>query len=71
MASNMSGDFSTLAAIVALFVVLAGIGVHQAIYKLLKLVDGHLERLQGKLDILLAAQVEHNEKIDILLRKLL
>jgi len=60
-----------LAVAVTLFVTFIGIGMHQAMSKLLSMVDGHLERLQGKLDILLAAQVEHNEKMDIILRRLL
>lgn len=56
--------------ILALTLVFALIGVHQAITKLLALLDGHLERLQSKLDVLMAAQQEHNEKIDIILSKL-
>ena len=55
---------------VALGLVFVLIGIHQAITKLLNLLDGHLERLQGKLDVLLAAQTEHNAKVDIILRKL-
>lgn len=57
-------------AILALVVVFALIGIHQVVTRLLKLLDGHLERLQGKLDVLLAAQTEHNAKIDAILRKL-
>lgn len=57
-------------AILALGVVFALIGVHQAATKLINLLDGHLERLQSKLDVLMAAQQEHNEKIDIILSKL-
>lgn len=56
--------------ILALGVVFALIGIHQATTRLIKLLDGHLERLQAKLDVLMAAQVEHNEKIDIILSKL-
>lgn len=56
--------------ILVLAVVFALIGIHQAITKLLRLLDGHLERFQGKLDVLLAAQTEHNAKIDAILRKL-
>lgn len=67
----MDDSLFALSVTITLFVALLGIGVHQAIDKLLKLVDGHLERLQGKLDVLLAAQVEHNEKMDIILRHLL
>ena len=60
-----------LAILGTLFLTLLAIGIHQAINRLLNIVDGHLERLQGKLDVLLAAQAEHNEKIDIILRHLL
>ena len=67
----MNDSLFVLAVIGKLFVALVGVGIHQAINRLLSLVDGHLERLQGKLDVLLAAQTEHNEKMDILLRKLL
>lgn len=67
----MNDSLFVLAVIGTLFVALVGVGIHQAINRLLSLVDGHLERLQGKLDVLLAAQTEHNEKMDILLRKLL
>jgi len=56
--------------VLTLFLALVGLGIHQAIDRLLSLVDGHLERLQGKLDILLAMQTEHNEKMDVILRKL-
>lgn len=66
----MSSGMLVLAVLGPVFVALVGVGVHQAVNRLLSLVDGHLERLQGKLDVLLASQVEHNEKIDILLRKL-
>lgn len=55
----------------ALGVVFALIGIHQATTKLIKLLDGHLERLQAKLDVLMAAQSDHNDKIDIILSKLL
>lgn len=57
--------------ILALAVVFALIGAHQAATKLLNVLDGHLERLQGKLDVLMAAQSDHNDKIDIILSKLL
>lgn len=60
----------TLAALGTLLLALVGIGIHQVISKLLSLIDGHLERFQGKLDVLLAAQIEHNDKIDIIVRKL-
>jgi len=56
--------------ILALGVVFALIGIHQATTKLIKLLDGHLERLQSKLDVLMVAQQEHNEKIDLILSKL-
>lgn len=58
-------------AILALVTVFALIGIHQVVTKLLRLLDGHLERLQGKLDVLLASQTEHNAKIDLILRKLI
>lgn len=67
----MNNDLLVPAILGTLFLGFVGIGIHQAINKLLSLVDGHLERFQGKLDILLAAQVEHNQKIDILMRRLL
>lgn len=54
----------------ALTLVFTLIGAHQATTKLLNVLDGHLERFQGKLDVLLACQYEHNEKIDIILSKL-
>ena len=60
--------YQTILALVAVF---ALIGVHQAVTKLLRLLDGHLERLQSKLDVLMAAQSDHNDKIDIILNKLL
>ncbi len=56
---------------VALVLVFALIGIHQGTTKLIKLLDGHLERLQSKLDVLMAAQSDHNAKIDIILSKLL
>ena len=61
----------TAEALIALALILVGIGMHQAINKLLSLIDGHLERFQGKLDVLVAAQAEHNHKIDKILNKLL
>ncbi len=67
----MNSSMLVLAVLGTLFVALVGVGVHQAINRLLGIVDGHLERLQGKLDVLLAAQTEHNEKIDVILRHLL
>ncbi len=63
-------DYLPIVVLATLFVTFAALGVHQAISKLLTLLDGHLERFQGKLDVMLAAQVEHNEKIDIILQKL-
>lgn len=54
----------------ALFGVFVLIGTHQTLTKLFKLLDGHLERLQEKLDVLLVAQIEHNQKIDKILAKL-
>lgn len=57
--------------ILALGVVFALIGMHQAATKLVSLLDGHLERLQSKLDVLMEAQHEHNGKIDVILNKLL
>lgn len=56
--------------ILALSIVFALIGVHQAATKLLNVLDGHLERLQSKLDVLMVAQNDHNAKIDIILNKL-
>lgn len=59
-----------LAIVGTLLVVFVALGVHQAINKLLGILDGHLERFQGKLDVMLAAQIEHNDKIDAILHKL-
>lgn len=56
--------------LVALFGVFLAVGVHLAIGKAFLLLDGHLERFQGKLDVLVAAQTEHNVKLDAILRKL-
>jgi len=67
----MTESILTLAILGTLFLALLAIGIHQAINRLLNIVDGHLERLQSKLDVLLAAQTEHNEKIDVILRHLL
>lgn len=58
-------------AIIVLGVFFALVGAHQAVTKLVNVLDGHLERLQAKLDVLMAAQCEHNDKIDIILGKLL
>lgn len=55
----------------ALTLVFSLIGIHQATTKLISLLDGHLERLQAKLDVLMAAQSDHNAKIDVILSKLL
>lgn len=57
--------------ILALVVVFTLIGIHQVATKAINLVDGHLERLQSKLDVLMAAQQEHNDKIDIILSRIL
>lgn len=57
--------------ILALATVFALIGIHQAVTKLLRLLDGHLERFQSKLDIMMAGQHDHNAKIDLILSKLL
>lgn len=58
----------------ALLIPLAGvflaIGIHLALVKAFNLLDGHLERFQGKLDVLVVAQSDHNEKLDVILRKL-
>lgn len=62
--------FSLAAVLVPLFCVFLAIGMHLAVVKAFGLLDGHLERFQGKLDVMLAAQVEHNQKIDAILRKL-
>lgn len=56
--------------LVPLFGVFLAIGIHLAIDKAFRLLDGHLERFQGKLDVLVAAQTEHNDKLDAILRKL-
>lgn len=55
----------------ALFLVFSLIGVHQATTKMICLLDGHLERFQAKLDVMMAGQQEHNDKLDIMLDKLL
>lgn len=51
--------------------VFAAIGLHMLGTKAINVLDGHLERLQSKLDVLMVAQNERNEKIDIILSKLL
>lgn len=56
--------------LVGVFAVFVAIGLHQAVNKLLGIVDGHLERLQAKLDVLLGEQIKHNKKIDLILAKL-
>ncbi len=58
----------TIAAVATIF---ALIGIHQATTKLISLLDGHLERFQRKLDAMMVTQSEHNDKIDIILNKLL
>lgn len=50
--------------------VFVAVGTHLAIGQVLSLLDGHLERFQGKLDVLVVAQTEHNAKLDAILRKL-
>lgn len=50
--------------------VLLALGLHSAVGKAFSLLDGHLERFQGKLDVMLEAQLEHNRKLDLILRKL-
>lgn len=62
--------FVSLTVVLTIIGALAAVGMHQAVGRFLSLVDGHLERFQGKLDVLLAAQTEHNEKIDAILRHL-
>lgn len=57
--------------ILALALVFALIGMHQAVSKLIRLLDGHLERFQAKLDVLMVAQQEHNAKLDHIFNKLL
>lgn len=57
--------------ILALAAIFALLGIHQVVTKLLRLLDGHLERFQSKLDIMMAGQQDHNAKIDVILRKLL
>lgn len=58
-------------AILALALIFALIGIHQATTKLISLLDGHLERFQAKIDVLTAAQSDYNAKIDKILNKLL
>lgn len=58
-------------AILALALIFALIGIHQATTKLISLLDGHLERFQAKIDVLTAAQSDYNAKIDTILNKLL
>lgn len=59
--------YQTIFALAAIF---ALIGIHKVISRLFCLLDDHLERFQSKLDVLLVAQTEHNDKIDAILRKL-
>lgn len=58
-------------AIIILALVFALIGIHQATTKLISLLDGHLERFQAKLDVMMAAQSDYNAKIDMILQKLI
>lgn len=60
--------YETIIALAAVFTLL---GAHQAVAKLLSLLDGHLERFQAKLAIMMASQDDHNAKIDVILSKLL
>lgn len=57
--------------ILVLGLVFALIGIHQATTKLITVLDGHLERFQAKVDVVMAAQSDYNAKIDVILRKLL
>jgi hypothetical protein len=67
----MDQSFVALALVILLLVgVFVAIGMHQVAQRAVNVLDGHLERLQGKLDVMLASQIEHNEKIDIILHKL-
>lgn len=70
----MSGSL-VLVVLLVVLAILAGsfiaVGLNLAIGRGLSLLGGHLERLQGKLDVLVAAQAEHNEKLDAILWKLL
>ena len=59
--------YQSIFALVAVFML---IGIHQAAVRMIALLDGHLERFQGKLDVLLAAETEQNEKLDVILHKL-
>lgn len=57
----------------ALGVVLLAVASIVVIYlsnKLFDLLNGHLERLQGKLDVLQVQQSETNELLEMLIRKL-
>lgn len=55
---------------VPLFGVFLAVGIHVAIGKAFGLLDGHLERFQGKLDVLVGMQSDQIDKLDIILRKL-
>lgn len=57
--------------ILAVGLIFAIVGMHQATGRLLRLVDSHLERFQAKLDLLVKAQNAHNFKLDAILGKLL
>lgn len=57
--------------VVVLTIVFGLLGLHNAIGRLLRLLDGHLERFQGKLDVLVVSQDKHNQKLDVILGKLL
>lgn len=63
--------FLVAAVLIPLCGVFVGLGVHLAIDKAFGLIDGHLERFQAKLDVLVTVQTKNNAKLDAILRKLL
>lgn len=68
----MSDSFVLAAALLAVLGgVFVAIGIHLALDRAYRLLDGHLERLQGKLDVLVSVQAQNNTKLDAILRKLL
>ena len=60
--------FEAFLAVAVVFVLL---GAHQAVTRALSILSDHLERFQGKLDVLVTAQVEYNRMLDGILAKLL
>lgn len=53
------------------FLLVAVVVMYLVAHRLIVLLDGHLERLQAKLDVMVAAQCEQQEGIEKLLQAIL